>query len=67
METWKIITNVVLSVIILALTVVVIIDYIKHIRRLLKAITGALYPVLSDHSGQSFFDISAAASEMIIV
>jgi hypothetical protein len=28
---------------------------------------GALYPVLSDHSGQSFFDISAAASEMIIV
>ena len=30
METWKIITNVILTVIILALTVVVIIDYIKH-------------------------------------
>ena len=30
METWKIITNVVLTVIILALTVVVIVDYIKH-------------------------------------
>ena len=40
---------------------------IKHIRRLSKAITGALYPVLSDYSGQSFFDTSAAASEMIIV
>ena len=40
---------------------------IKHIRRLSKAITGALYPVLSDHSGQSFFDISAAVPEMIIV
>ena len=30
METWKIITNVILTVIILALTVVVIVDYIKH-------------------------------------
>ena len=30
METWKIITNVILAVIILAITVVVIIDYIKH-------------------------------------
>jgi len=40
---------------------------IKHIRLLSKAITGALYPVLYDHPGQSFFDISAAASEMIIV
>ena len=30
METWKIITNVVLTVIILALTIVVIVDYIKH-------------------------------------
>ena len=28
---------------------------------------GGFYPVLSDHSGQLFFDISAAASEMIIV
>ena len=33
---------------------------IKHIRRLSKAITGALYPVLSDYSGQSFFDILTA-------
>ena len=30
METWKIITNVILTDIILALTVVVIVDYIKH-------------------------------------
>ena len=30
MEIWKIITNVILTVIILALTVVVIVDYIKH-------------------------------------
>ena len=30
METWKIITNVTLIVIILAFTVVVIVDYIKH-------------------------------------
>ena len=30
METWKIITNVVLTVIILVLTVVLIVDYIKH-------------------------------------
>ena len=30
METWKIITNVIISVIILALTIVVIVDYIKH-------------------------------------
>ena len=30
METWKIITNLILIVIILALTVVVIVDYIKH-------------------------------------
>ena len=30
METWKIITNVILTLIILALTVVVIVDYIKH-------------------------------------
>ena len=30
METWEIITNVILTVIILALTVVVIVDYIKH-------------------------------------
>ena len=40
---------------------------IKHIRRLSKAITGALYPVLSDLRGQLFFDIQTAASEMIIV
>ena len=39
----------------------------QHIRRLSKAIMGALYPVQSDHIGQSFFDISAAVSEMIIV
>ena len=30
METWKIITNVILTVIILVLTIVVIVDYIKH-------------------------------------
>ena len=30
METWKIITNVIISAIILALTIVVIVDYIKH-------------------------------------
>ena len=30
METWKMITNVVITVIIRALTVVVIVDYIKH-------------------------------------
>ena len=30
METWKIITNVILTLIILALTVVVIVDYVKH-------------------------------------
>ena len=30
METWKIITNVTLTLIILALTVVVIVDYVKH-------------------------------------
>ena len=30
LETWKIITNIILTVIILALTVVVIVDYIKH-------------------------------------
>ena len=34
---------------------------IKHIRRLSKAITGALYPVLSDYYGQSFFDIPTAS------
>ena len=33
---------------------------IRHIRRLSKAIAGVLYPVLSDHCGQVFFDISAA-------
>ena len=30
METWKIITNVILTVIILVLTIVVIVDYIKY-------------------------------------
>ena len=30
METWKIIINITLTIIILALTVVVIVDYIKH-------------------------------------
>ena len=32
----------------------------QHIRRLSKAYAGALYPVLSDPSGQSFLDISTA-------
>ena len=40
---------------------------IRHIRRLSKAIAGALYPVQSDPSGQQFLDISAAAANMMIV